>query len=167
MFCHKGNIIEGSTGLAEACGCLDKVGIRLTYNAAHLDFLLFGKKAGLDDDLKKLTCAGSLYEVYLIFNIVVFSVLDVADIYYHIDLIGAVLNGIGSLKSLYFRSRIAIGEADNCADLYLARSIYGGVLNKGCRDTNRSGPVLNAIVNNGLYLFPCGILSQQGVVNFS
>ena len=83
----------------------------------------------------------------------------------HVDLIGAAADGILCLKDLGLGAVIAVGKADDGADLQVVAHIVPRPLHKSGRDTHRGGVILQPLVAQGLHLLPGGGGGQQGMVH--
>ena len=161
------NVMEGRTAGREAGGGLDEVGTGLGHNVAHLDLLLLGQQAGLDNDLEDLIAHGSLDGGNVIADIVILFVLQPADVDDHIDLGRAVLNGGSGLKGLAGSVHGAQRETDHAADRYAARHILDRLLDIAGVDADGGAVVGNGLVTQGLDLGPGGLGLEQGVVHLA
>ena len=167
MLCEQLNVVEGRTAGGEAGRCLDEVGTGLGHDVAHLDLLVVGQQAGLDDDLQHLVAHSSLDGGNVIADVVVLLVLQPADVNDHIDLGRAVLDGCFSLKGLAFGVHSAKGEADDAADRHAARHILDGLLDVAGVDADRRAVVGDGLIAEGADLGPGCLGLEQGVVDLA
>ena len=164
MLCKEGNVLLGRTCGGEAGGGLDVVGVGLGNDLAHLDLLLLGEEACLDDYLKNLALACRLDCVDLGEDLIVSLVLEVADVDNHVDLVCAVCNSVSGLENLNGCGGISVGEADYRADGKLFTYVVLCSLNEGGRDAYGCGLKLHAIVTDSLDFLPGRALEKEGVV---
>ena len=167
VLCEQLNVVEGRTAGGEAGRCLDEVGTSLGHDVAHLDLLVVGQQAGLDDDLQHLVAHSSLDGGNVIADVVVLLVLQPADVDDHIDLGRAVLDGSFSLKCLAFGVHSAEGETNDTADRHAARHILDGLLDVAGVDADRRAVVGDGLIAEGADLGPGCLRLEQGVVDLA
>ena len=167
VLCEQLNVVEGRTAGGEAGRCLDEVGTGLGHDVAHLDLLVVGQQAGLDDDLQHLVAHSSLDGGNVIADVVVLLVLQPADVDDHIDLGRAVLDGSFSLKCLALGVHSAEGEADDTADRHAARHVLDGLLDVAGVDADRRAVVGDGLIAEGPDLGPGCLRLEQGVVDLA
>ena len=90
----------GAAGGVEAGGGLDEVGPGGLGSAAGGDDLLIGEGGGLDDDLEDGAPAGLAHAADVGLDGVGVTVLDEAEVDDHVDLLGALGQGVGGLGGL-------------------------------------------------------------------
>ena len=166
MLREQSHILTGGTAASEAGGGLDVVRAGGGDDLTHLDLLLVGEEAALNDDLQELALAGGLDGLDLREQVVPLPVLHPADVDDHVHFPGAVLHGVSGHEALGGGGVIAVGETDNGADGQLARHILRRLLHIGGGDAHAGAAVLHAVVADGADLVPGGRLGQQGVVAF-
>ena len=96
---------------------------------------------------------------------VIFPVLEPADVDHHVDLVGAVGNGVLRLKHLDRRGIVAVGKTDHRADRHPVPQIFLRPSHVGRRDTHAGRPVRQGVVADSANLLPGGRLGQQSVVH--
>jgi len=161
------DVVEGRARGREAGRGLDEVGARGGDDAAHLDLLLVGQQAGLDDDLEDAALAGGLDGSDLVFELVPLPVLDPAEIDDHVDLVRAVGDGVGGLEALDGGRRIAVREADDGADGHFVAQIVLRLAHVGGRDADGRGLIGHGVVADGFDFAPRRGLGEQRVVNLA
>ena len=107
----------GGAAGGEAGGGLDVSHLFLGGQLAELDLLHVAEQAGLDDDLQRAAQAGGLDAGDLVGDVVPLAVLHHAVVDDHVDLAGPVFHGVLGLKDLGGSGVVAVGEADDGADL--------------------------------------------------
>ena len=109
---HEGDGVGGgAAGGVEAGGGLDEVGPGGLGSAAGGDDLLIGEGGGLDDDLEDGAPAGLAHAADVGLDGVGVTFLDEAEVDDHVDLLGALGQGVGGLGGLDGGGVGAGGEA--------------------------------------------------------
>ena len=109
-------MLDGGSAGAESGAGLDEVGLGLHGDFAGGGNLLVVEKAGLDDDLDA-SVVRSIDDVpnLAAYRLVV-PVDEFAEVHYHIDLVGAVVDGHLGFVALGVRVGCPGGEAHDCGD---------------------------------------------------
>ena len=165
VLCEQLNVVEGRTAGGEAGRCLDEVGTGLGHDVAHLDLLVVGQQAGLDDDLQDLVAHSLLHGTDVLADGIVLLILQAADVDDHVHLGSAVFDGSLCLKGLAGGVHGTQREAHHAAHRDAARHILDRLLYIAGVDADGCGVVGNGFVTQGLDLGPGGLRLQQGVID--
>ena len=111
-----------------------------------------------------MVSARCLYSAYLVLDSIKLSVLYPAEVYYHVDLICAVFDGIRCLKAFCRSGVVSERKADNGAYVELALGIVVSESDIRRGNAHRCGVVFHTVVANGLYLLLGGSGCEKGVV---
>ena len=164
MLMHELHVIEGCARSGKTGGGLDELCARLRHDLTHLYLLFLCEKAGLDDDLQDVPVAGLVDLADLILYFIVSSIFQKANVDDHVDLRRPVCDGILRLEDLRRGRAVAVREANDGADRESAVDIGCSLLHVGRRDARRRAMVLDAIIEDGLYVCPGRGLREQGVI---
>ena len=164
MLHHEGHVLPGGSAGGKSGRGLDVVGARGGDQLAHLDLLLLGEEACLHDNLEDAALAALLHGLDLSQEIVPLLILHPADVDDHVDLVGAVTDGVLCLKDLYSGGGVSVGEADDRTDLQVVAHVFGGLADIGGGNAHRGALILAPIVTDLLDLRPGGLLLQEGMV---
>ena len=133
---------------------------------AEADLLLLREQAALDDDLQELAPGGLPHGADVLLHRVPGAVLHHGDVDDHVDLIGAVFDGVLGLKGLGGGGHVAVGEADDRAEGEPIAHIALGAGDVAGRDADAGAVVLDGLVAELADLFRGAVHPQQGVVAF-
>ena len=93
---EEGHILHGGSAGGEAGGGLDKVRPGHGDHPAGGDFFFLSQLTGLHDDLQDVPVAGGLHRLDLLQHALPVAGLGQADVHDHVDLVGAVADGVPS-----------------------------------------------------------------------
>ena len=164
MGLEQGHILPGGAAGGEAGGGLDVVRAGLGHQLAQLDLLRLGEQAGFHDHLEDAALAGGFDSLDLGQHLIPPLILHPADVDHHVDLVGAVADGVLGLKDLDGGGRVAVGETDDGADLQLVAHVVRRLLHKGGGNAHGGAAVLQPVVADLLDLGPGRLLFEQSVV---
>ena len=131
-----------------------------------MDLFLLGQQAALDDHLQDLAPGGLPHGTDVIGHIHPAAVLHHGEIDHHVDLVGAVLNGVGGLKGFGGGGHIPVGEADDGAQRQLIPYITLGSGHMAGRDAHAGAVILYGLVAKIADFLAGAVHPQQGMVAF-
>ena len=164
MLRKESDVLKGGSGPGKSGGGLDVIGPCPGNDLTHLHLLILGQKTGLDDHLQDSAAADLLQCADLLLDLVVAFVLQVADVDHHVDLVGAVFQGIFCLKCFDLRGIIAVGEADDRTDSHPVSHILLGPFHKRGGDADRCRAVMDGVVTDLPDFLPHASLQKQSMV---
>ena len=97
-------------------------------------------------------------------DVVPLAVLHHAVVDDHVDLAGPVFHGVLGLKDLGGSGVVAVGEADDGADLQIPLDVSRRLLDEGRGDAHGRAAELHGLVAEGLDLLPGSFGLEQGVI---
>ena len=159
------NIIKGGACRGKTGGSFDVVGLCLRHQTAHHNLLLLRQKAGLNNHLEDIACAGFFDRLNLMQDLLFLSVLQITDVDHHVDLVGPFFYRRLCLKYLDRLGVVSIRETDDRTNAHFVSHIFLCLFYKGRRDAYGRRPVFDCIVAEFFNLRPCGFRMKQGVIN--